>query len=46
MDFKVKWSINLTTCSVQFHLAQQHDHQEEESQEEECLTDTMVDEQC
>ena len=27
-------------------LAQQHDHHEEESQEEECLSDTMVEEQC
>ena len=27
-------------------FAQQHDHQEEESQEEECLSDTMVEEQC
>ena len=32
-------------CSIS-KLAQQHDHQEEESQEEECLTDTMVEEQC
>ena len=27
-------------------LANQHVHQEEESQEEECLSDTMVEEQC
>ena len=32
-------------CSIS-KLAQQHDHQEEESQEEECLSDTMVEEQC
>ena len=32
-------------CSVS-KLAQQHDHQEEESQDEECLSDTMVEEQC
>ena len=31
-------------CSVS-KLAQQHDYQEEESQEEECLIDTMVEEQ-
>ena len=27
-------------------LTNQHVHQEEESQEEECLSDTMVEEQC
>ena len=27
-------------------LAQQHDHQEEENQKEECLSDTMVEEPC
>ena len=32
-------------CSIS-KLAQQHDYQEEESQEEECLSDTMVEEQC
>ena len=32
-------------CSIS-KLAQQHDHQKEESQEEECLSDTMVEEQC
>ena len=32
-------------CSIS-KLAQQHDHQEEESQEKEFLTDTMVEEQC
>ena len=32
-------------CSIS-KLAQQHDHQEEESQDEECLSDTMVEEQC
>ena len=32
-------------CSIS-KLAQQLDHQEEESQEEECLSDTMVEEPC
>ena len=32
-------------CSIS-KLAQQYDHQEEESQEEECLSDTVVEEQC
>ena len=32
-------------CSIS-KLAQQHDHEEEESQEEECLSDTMVEEKC
>ena len=32
-------------CSIS-KLTQQRDHQEEKSQEEECLSDTMVEEQC
>ena len=33
-------------CSISRLANQQHVHQEEESQEEECLSDTMVEEQC
>ena len=33
-------------CSISRFASQQHVHQEEESQDEECLSDTMVEEQC
>ena len=45
LQSEIEHKLDNLQCSIS-KLAQQHDHQEEKSQEEECLTDTMVEEQC
>ena len=42
---EIDQKFDILQCSIS-KLAQQLDHQEEESQEEECLSDTMVEEPC
>ena len=44
LQSEIEHKLDNLQCSIS-KLAQQHDHQEEESQEDECLTDTMVEEQ-
>ena len=44
LQSKMKLKLDNLQCSI-FKLAQQLDHAEEESQEEECLTDTTLSEQ-
>ena len=45
LQSEIDKKIDNLQCSIS-KLAQQLDHQEEESQEEECLSDTMVEEPC